>query len=143
MSLSRRELAALLPVLAAAKAAEQPNPPASLPQKIYHSSQIPYTGDDKKKSRRFFDGVDHSGFHLEMHETVLGPGMPSHAPHQHVHEELMVVFEGSVEAYVDGKTGMAETGSVIYMGSNHMHGVRNIGTVPCRYYVLEIRGHED
>lgn len=142
MNFSRRELAALLPALAAAQSAEESKQSNSLPGMVYHSSQIPYKGDDTKKSRRFFDGVDHSGFHLEMHETILGPGTQSHPPHKHVHEEIMIVFEGTVETYMDGKTDRAEAGSVIYMSSNHMHNARNPGSVPCRYYVLELRGHE-
>ena len=138
MNLSRRELAVLLPAIAAEQAAA----PGALPQKVYHSGQIPYTGDEKKKGRRFFDGADHSGFHLEMHETILGPGVQTHAPHKHIHEEIMIVFEGAVETYMNGKTEVAEAGSVIYMGSNQMHSARNAGTVPCRYYVIELRGHE-
>lgn len=130
-------------MLAAAKAAEQPEALGGLAQKVYHSSQIGYTGDSKKKSRRFFDGLDHSGFHLEMHETILGPGVRTHAPHKHIHEEIMIVFEGTLETYMEGKTELAETGSVIYMGSNRMHSARNAGATPCRYYVIELRGHED
>lgn len=142
MALSRRELAVLLPAFAAARTIEAANASGSLPAKVYHHAQIPYTGDEKKKSRRFFDGMDHSGFHLEMHETILGPGIQTHAPHKHEHEEIMVVVEGTVETYMDGKTDVAETGSVIYMGSNQMHSVRNTGQTPCRYYVIELRGHE-
>ncbi len=63
MHLSRRDLAALLPALAAA----QPQPLKTLPSKVYHSSKLPYDGDEKKKGRQFMDGVEHAGFHIEMH----------------------------------------------------------------------------
>lgn len=136
MNLSRRELAALLPALAAAQQA----PARILPSKVYHHNQIPYAGDPTKKGRRFFYGANSSGFNLEMHETILGPRTQTHAPHKHVHEEIVIVIEGTVESWLEGKTEIAEAGSVIYFASNQMHSARNAGTTPCRYYVLELRG---
>src|ERR1700684_2699135 len=103
MNLSRRELTALLPALAAANASAQTPPARMLPSKIYHNNQIPYEGDQKKKGRRFFYGTNRSSFNLEMHETILGPGMETHAPHKHVHEEIVIVIEGTVETYLEGK----------------------------------------
>ena len=141
MNFSRRELTALLPALAAAASAQTP-PARMLPSKIYHNNQIPYEGDQKKKGRRFFYGANRSGFNLEMHETILGAGTETHAPHKHVHEEIVIVIEGTVETYLEGKTERAEAGSVIYFASNQMHSARNAGGTPCRYYVIELRGSE-
>ncbi|MGA3238190.1 MAG: cupin domain-containing protein [Bryobacteraceae bacterium] len=142
MNISRRELTALLPALAAANAAAQQKPAPALPSKVYHSNQIPYEGDQKKKGRRFFYGANRLGFNLEMHETILGPGTQTHDPHKHVHEEIVIVIEGTVESYLEGKTETAEAGSVIYFASNQMHSARNAGSTPCRYYVIELRGNE-
>lgn len=139
MNYSRRDLALLLPALAAAAEAQQGG---ALPSKIYHSAQIPYKGDDKKKGREFFHAAEHSGFVLASHETILGPGTETHPPHKHVHEEITIVVEGTAETYLDGKKEIAETGSLIYFGSNTLHSVRNAGTTPLRYYVLELRGKE-
>jgi quercetin dioxygenase-like cupin family protein len=138
MTFSRRDLAALLPVLAAAAKAQPVNRP--MPSKVLHSSQVPYAGDARKKGRQFFRGSNHAGFDVEMHETVLGPGIETHPPHKHEHEEIVIVLEGSVESYLDGKTEVAEAGSVIVNGSNQMHTVKNAGASPCRYYVIELRG---
>jgi quercetin dioxygenase-like cupin family protein len=142
MKLSRRDLALLFPALGAAQSVPQQAQNGLLPSKIYHSAQLPYKGDQKKKGRAFFRGVNHSGFQFEMHETVLGPGTETHAPHKHEHEEIIILVEGSVERHLDGATEPVEAGSVIYFGSNQMHSVRNIGTSPCRYYVIELRGKE-
>jgi quercetin dioxygenase-like cupin family protein len=109
---------------------------------MYHHAQIPYAGNDQKKGRRFFMGETHGGFNLEMHETILGVGVETHAPHRHVHEEIILVVEGTVETYNDGRTEVVESGSVIFFGSNQMHSARNVGKVPCRYYVVELRGDE-
>jgi quercetin dioxygenase-like cupin family protein len=140
MNLSRRNLSLLLPALAATAVAREKI--QKLTTKVYHDDQIPYEGNQQKKSRRFFNGVDHSGFHVETHETILGAGTETHAPHKHEHEEIIILVEGSLEAYLDGKTEAAQAGSVIYFGPNQMHSVRNIGTKPCRYYVVELRGNE-
>jgi quercetin dioxygenase-like cupin family protein len=77
-----------------------------------------------------------------MHETILGPGKETHPPHKHAHEEIVIVVEGTVETFLEGNTELAEAGSVAYFGSNQMHNARNVGTTPCRYYVIELRGDE-
>jgi quercetin dioxygenase-like cupin family protein len=135
-------LALLLPALAAGSAAGQQRPDRTLSSKVYHHSQIPYEGNQQKKGRRFFYGPEHSGFNLEMHETILGAGTQTHSPHKHLHEEIVIVVEGTLEAYLDGKTEAAEAGSVIFLGSNQMHSVRNVRTTPSRCYVVELRGKE-
>lgn len=140
MKFSRRDLSFLLPALAASAVAQEKQAP-TLQSRVYHHQQIPYDGDQKKKARKFFYGANRSGFSFEMHETILGEGIETHAPHKHEHEEIMIVFEGAVETYLEGKRETAETGSVIYFGSNQMHTVRNAGTTPCRYYVIELRGN--
>jgi quercetin dioxygenase-like cupin family protein len=139
MHVSRRDLGFLLPALTARAAAQQ-TPDRMLQTKVYRNDKIPYAGDAKKKGREFFHGTNHSGFDLQMHETVLGPGIQTHAPHKHEHEEIVIVLEGTMEAWLEGKTELAEAGSVVYFGSNQMHSSRNAGQVPCRYYVIELRG---
>ena len=141
MPLSRRDLALLLPALGIVDAAPQSGGGA-LPAKIYQSSEMPYKGDDRKKGRSFFHGPTHSGFVVDCHETVLGPGVATHPPHKHEHEEVIILVEGTVDAFLDGKTERAGAGSVFYFGSNLMHNVTNTGATPCRYYVIELRGKE-
>jgi quercetin dioxygenase-like cupin family protein len=146
VNVSRRELGLLLPALAATVAARPARAQMAgrmkLETKMYHHERIRYDGDDQKKSRQFFIGETHGGFNLEAHETILGKAVETHAPHKHVHEEVIIVVEGTVETYAEGKTEVVETGSVIVFGSNQMHSARNVGAGPCRYYVIELRGDE-
>lgn len=144
---SRRELGVMLPVLAAAAAvgeshAQQAGASRALGSRNYHHAHVPYTGNDQKKGRRFFMGETHGGFTVETHETILGAGVETHEPHRHAHEEIIIVVEGRVETYVDGRTEVVEAGSVIFYGSNQMHSARNVGSIPARYYVIELRGDE-
>ena len=69
---------------------------------------------------------------LEYHTTMLKPGASPHAPHTHRNEELIIVKEGAVEAYVNGEWKPAPTGSLIFFASMVPHTVRNTGTVPAR-----------
>ena len=80
MELSRRELHLLLPLLAAAQGQAEDHP-VSLDSKIYRPDQSTDLHGQPKKGGRIFFGTEHSGFALEMHQTVLGPGTASHPPH--------------------------------------------------------------
>jgi quercetin dioxygenase-like cupin family protein len=142
MNISRRDLAFLLPALTAASAAAQQPAVETMTSKAYPSDRIPYIGDDKKKGRQFFLSATHAGFKVEMHETILGPGIETHPPHKHEHEEIIIVTEGTVEANMEGNKHTVPAGSVLVFGSNQMHNARNVGRTPCRYYVVELRGSE-
>lgn len=73
---------------------------------------------------------------LECHITTLNAGQRSHAPHKHPDEELIVIKEGTVEVYYDGKTTRVGPGSVIFYSSNQMHGIANVGDGPATYHVF-------
>jgi mannose-6-phosphate isomerase-like protein (cupin superfamily) len=45
-----------------------------------------------------------------------------------------------VEVFMDGTREQVEAGSVIFYGPNRPHSLRNAGTTPCRYFVIEWRG---
>ena len=139
MDVSRRNLTLLLSSFGAFRAAADQQRLPTFSTRVY-GNEIPYKGDQTKKGRQLFNGVTHSGFHVEMHETILGPGIETHAPHRHEHEEIIMILEGTLETHVEGQTEKAEKGSVIFFGSNQTHNARNVGMTPCRYYVVELRG---
>jgi quercetin dioxygenase-like cupin family protein len=74
---------------------------------------------------------------LEMHITTLRAGEESHPPHQHPAEELMVIKEGTVESLVNGEYKRIGPGSVVFQASNSMHTIRNVGTTPATYHVIQ------
>jgi quercetin dioxygenase-like cupin family protein len=73
---------------------------------------------------------------LEYHTTTLKPGASPHAPHTHKNEELLIIKAGEVEAYVNGEWKVAPTGSLVFFASMVPHTVRNRGTVPATYHVV-------
>ena len=73
---------------------------------------------------------------LELHVTTVPPGASSHAPHKHDDEEIVIVKEGAVEVFIEGRTSRAEPGSVAFLASNEMHGFKNVGDTPAVYHVI-------
>jgi quercetin dioxygenase-like cupin family protein len=73
---------------------------------------------------------------LEIHISTLNPGKSPHAPHQHQHEELLIIKEGTLETYQSGKTQRVGPGGIIFQASNELHNVTNVGQSPAAYYVI-------
>jgi quercetin dioxygenase-like cupin family protein len=138
MKPTRRELALLVPALAAINAKAQSD---ALPSKAYQFDDLPVkaggTGN-LNKTRPVLKGTLHSGFALEVHETELPPGGAPHPAHRHVHEEMFVVLEGSVDFTVNGVTTRLRPGSAGFAASNDLHGLVNGSGARCRYVVFEL-----
>jgi len=92
--------------------------------------------------RPVFSGVVPTGEHIELHETMLLPGAMPHPPHQHRHEELILIREGTLDFQYGGQSHTLTPGGVAYIASNEMHGLKNIGATPANYFVIGI-GRED
>jgi len=73
---------------------------------------------------------------LEIHVSTLAPGKSPHAPHQHQHEELLILKEGTLETFQSGATRRVAAGGIIFQASNELHNVTNVGTTPATYYVI-------
>jgi len=86
--------------------------------------------------RQFFRTPTATLDELECHVTTLKPGLQSHPPHKHPNEELIIVREGTVECLVNGEWKRLGPGSVIFNASNQMHALKNVGTVPATYHVI-------
>ena len=74
---------------------------------------------------------------LEMHITTLNAGQQSHPPHQHVAEELLIIKEGTLESLVNGEYRKVGPGSIVFQASNQLHTIKNIGTGPATYHVIQ------
>ena len=74
---------------------------------------------------------------LEMHITTLNAGQQSHAPHQHPAEELIIIKEGTLESFVNGEYKRVGPGSIVFQASNQPHAIRNVGTTPATYHVVQ------
>jgi XRE family transcriptional regulator, regulator of sulfur utilization len=103
---------------------------------VFEWNSIPAKSTDVGSVRSFFKMRTATLDQLEVHVTTLNPGKSPHPPHKHPNEEMLVLREGTVEALVNGKWNRAEPGSVIFFASNQLHGLRNVGSEPAVYTVI-------
>jgi quercetin dioxygenase-like cupin family protein len=75
---------------------------------------------------------------FESHITTLLPGKASHEPHCHPQEELILLKEGRLEVHLNGQTHEVGPGSVLFFASNDAHAVRNVGSGPATYWVINL-----
>jgi quercetin dioxygenase-like cupin family protein len=143
MRMTRREMCLLLPAAALSGAAaplvmagEQDN---SLPSGGYSFERLPVkTSPSGVQTREAFKGKLATGESIETHATTLPPGAMPHPPHHHAHSEMFLMREGTLELTVNGKTYRLEPGGIGCVHSNEEHGVKNVGTTPANYFVVEI-----
>ena len=136
MNYSRRDFGLLLPFLAVSSVATAQTP--ALPSKTYAFDDLPVRNNGANKSRAVLEGKTHGGFPVDVHITELAPGLAPHPPHQHVHEEMIMIREGTLEVTIAGKSAKLGPGSVAYVASNEEHGWRNVGTTRAQYFVLAL-----
>ena len=143
MSMSRREMCLLLPgamlpvaSTAMAKANAEDN---SLPSAGYPFEKLTaHPTASGAQIREVLKGKLATGESIETHETTLPPGVMPHPPHHHVHSEMFLLREGNVELTVNGTSYRLGAGAVGFVHSNEEHSVKNVGTTPATYFVVEM-----
>jgi quercetin dioxygenase-like cupin family protein len=143
MTMTRREMCLLLPAAAlstaAAPVARAGEQDSSLPSAGFAFEALTVkTAPSGAQTRAIFKGKLATGESLETHETTLPPGAMPHAPHRHVHSEMFLMREGTLELTVNGKVYPLGPGSVGFVHSNDEHGVKNVGTTPANYFVVAV-----
>ena len=135
MKYSRRDLGLLFPALAATRAAGQTT---ALPSKIFRFEDLAVRSSGPNRMRAVLEGVTHAGVPIELHITELAPGEAPHPPHHHVHEEMILMLEGTVEVTIRDHSASIGPGSSAFVASNEQHGWRNVGNNAARYFVLAL-----
>ena len=108
---------------------------------VMHSTVFEWTDDDAKANawgavRQVTRSATPTLDELEIHISTLNPGQSPHAPHQHVHEELLIVKQGTLETFQSGERRRVGPGGIIFQASNEQHNVTNVGDTPAVYYVI-------
>ena len=106
---------------------------------LFEWNAVPVKQTSVGAARQFFKFPTATLDELELHVTTLNPGLASHAPHKHPNEELVIIKEGTVEALVKGEWVKAGPRSVIFNASNELHALKNVGTTPATYHVINWR----
>jgi (S)-ureidoglycine aminohydrolase len=100
-------------------------------------NDIAFKPHDKGGRRDFFERPTAMTRRFEMHVTTLNAGLKSHDPHRHKAEEIVLLIEGNAEMQIGKTMNKARPGDLIYLGSNVLHALRNVGTKPCTYFAFQ------
>lgn len=135
--LSRRDMMTALPALAAlggvfAAAADAP----VMGSRVFDWNSVPEQATKYGSVRSFFSSPTATLENLELHVTKLNPGQSPHQPHRHPNEEMIIIRQGTVETLSNGEWKRVGPGSVIFNGSNQLHGLKNVGSDKAIYHVI-------
>jgi quercetin dioxygenase-like cupin family protein len=72
-----------------------------------------------------------------MHVTTLNAGLPSHAPHKHAQEEIILLIRGNATMTVENKEYPMSPGDFVFAASGDFHGIRNTGKEQCEYFAFQ------
>jgi len=87
--------------------------------------------------RQFFDRPTAMLNRFDIHVTQLNVGFKSHEPHTHVNEEIILMLDGNAEVQIGTTHQKANPGDVILYGSNILHNITNVGSIPCLYFAIQ------
>lgn len=92
---------------------------------------------DKGGVRSFFERPTAMLKRFEMHVTTLNGGIKSHDPHTHKAEEIVLLIKGNTEMQIADKHQKANIGDLIYLSSNILHAIQNIGKEQAMYFAFQ------
>jgi len=106
---------------------------------LLNHDSLTYIEANNKGTRKYFDRPTAMCENFEMHITYLKEKGPSHAPHQHIDTEIILMIDGNSEMTIDGKTYSASPGDLYIAGSGKLHGISNASDKPCSYFAFKWR----
>ena len=140
LALSSLAMLGSLGSLAEAEAGGDPGKdPVLSRSEVFSFDQLPLTHlPNGGTMRRVLSGVLVTGEYIEVHESMLPPGKMPHPPHRHRNSEILFIREGKLEFLNNGVPEPAGPGDVVFTASNILHGLKNVGDTPARYFVIAI-----
>jgi gentisate 1,2-dioxygenase len=106
---------------------------------LLNADSLPLTKTARGATKKYFDRPTATCANYEMHITQLSQKGPSHAPHQHVDTEIILIIDGETEMMIDGKNYKAGPGDIYIAESGKMHGISNATDKPCSYFAFKWR----
>jgi mannose-6-phosphate isomerase-like protein (cupin superfamily) len=75
---------------------------------------------------------------LEVHETTQEVGAPHEPIETHLHSEIWLVQQGTVELTVNGKAQRLKAGEMGLCVAGDRHYIQNVGETPATYFVVTL-----
>ena len=150
--ITRREAFTALAALAAASStlpaaaqapAQAPSDPAAtlITPRIFPFASLPVKmNPNGSESRSVLSGVLPTGEAIEVHESTIPVGATPNPAHAHRMSDLIMVREGTLVFEHDGQPDPQPIGpgGILFVASQTNHTVRNVGSVPAKYFVVVI-----
>jgi (S)-ureidoglycine aminohydrolase len=100
-------------------------------------SAIPFKPHDKGGRRDFVERPTTMFERFEMHVTTLNAGLKSHEPHTHHAAEIVLLIRGDASMQIGDKFYKAGPGALIFLDSDVLHAIGNVGDTPCEYFAFQ------
>jgi quercetin dioxygenase-like cupin family protein len=141
--MDRREFAALVPALLACGALMPERAGAEtlpmLESGIFKPGPAKSGSVPKRTSQRYTSGMLKAGnIRLEMHETTQEVGAPHEPIDTHLHNEIWLVRQGTLELTTNGVARRLEAGDVGICVAGDKHYIQNVGDTPAVYFVVTL-----
>lgn len=104
---------------------------------MLNKDSLPFKPSARGGGIAYFDRPTAMCERFEMHITQLDHQGPSHAPHQHVETEMMIVISGETEMTIGGQVYRGSPGDLYMVNSGLMHGILNADDSPCQYFAFK------
>jgi quercetin dioxygenase-like cupin family protein len=102
-------------------------------------NSVPAKPSATGSGRKFINGPTPTLENLDCHASTLNPGATNHEILTRPDDEVIIIKEGTVEAYVNDKWVRVGPGSVIFNARNANQSMRNVGDGPATYHVVTFR----
>jgi mannose-6-phosphate isomerase-like protein (cupin superfamily) len=139
MHLKHKIALLLILSLATALVAQAQLEKTSMTSKAFEWNSLEVKTNATGSSRKILEGPIANLEMLECHASTLNPGLTNHAILKRPNDELIIVKEGTIEAFVGDKWVRVGPGSVIFNAANVPQSMRNPGDVPATYHVITFR----
>src|SRR5262249_36588748 len=88
------------------------------------------------RARQVFQSRTATLDELELHVTTLPAGQETHPPHKHADEEIIIIKEGTVEAFQNGAVRRLGPRGGVFEAPHDPPGLKNVGSGPAVYHVI-------
>jgi (S)-ureidoglycine aminohydrolase len=99
-------------------------------------NELKATKTDRGERRNVFERPTSQFTRFEMHITDLNAGQVSHAPHNHIQEEIILLSKGKAQMQVGSKFYPFAPGDLVFLNTGVLHALKNTGSEPCEYFAF-------
>ena len=122
----------------------KPKNPLDMPRGLQAGGSFVVNWNDVKMKenehggrRDFFNRATAACENFEMHVSTLNEGLPSHPPHTHEPEEVILMIKGVATMSINNQNYVGSAGDLFFLPSGSLHGIRNTGKGECTYFAFQ------